>query len=146
MNQPENKKVDTNINFSEEDKTEKAYTIKGITAEIERAKKSLDKKQQKLDSLTEEVKDETAKLKKLETIYDNLQKEALQKQMAKEMTVEQINKLLELSRKINIDEIDLDKVEKAVKAVNLTQENDNTPKKVDTNINFLERVENVEKK
>lgn len=129
--------------------SEKNYTLRSVTNEIEKTRKSIDSKQENIKKLTVEIKTEKKKLKELEHIYTTLHNESLQRQIAtawfkdKTMTPEQIEKFLELSMKIQ-DKIDILNVSDMVDAVTTaynehqsteTKESNDT-KKVDTNINF----------
>ena len=103
---------------------EKTYTLKSVQKELERLEKSRKQKKEKVRTLTEEIKSKNAKIKELETIYDRLYHENLQKQIADawfkngSMTGEQVAKILELSRQVQdkIDILDVDTVVTAITA------------------------------
>lgn len=103
----------------------KTYTLKSAKSEIERLEKSREKKREKIKLLNDEIKEEGARLKELESIYDSLYQESLQKKIAdawfkgNKLSGEQITKFLEFSAKIQdkIDIIDIDKAADAVAAV-----------------------------
>lgn len=106
------------------EKTEKTYTLKSVQKELKRLEKSREQKKEKIRTLTEEMKSENAKIKELESIYDRLYHENLQKQIADawfkngSMTGEQVAKILELSRQAQdkIDILDVDTVVTAITA------------------------------
>lgn len=101
---------------------EKTYTLKSVQKELERLEKSRKQKKEKVRTLTEEIKSKNAKIKELESIYDRLYHENLQKQIADawfkngSMTGEQVAKILELSRQVQdkIDILDIDTVVDAI--------------------------------
>lgn len=101
---------------------EKTYTLKSVQKELERLEKSRKQKKEKVRTLTEEIKSKNAKIKELESIYDRLYHENLQKQIADawfkngSMTGEQVAKILELSRQIQ-DKIDILDVDTVVNAI-----------------------------
>lgn len=101
---------------------EKTYTMKSAQSELARLEKSRDKKKEKLQQLTAELKETNAKIKELEGIYDTLYHEDLQRKIAsvwfkeQKMTGEQIAKFLELSTQIH-DKIDILDVATVVRAV-----------------------------
>lgn len=128
---------------------EKNYTLKSVTTEIEKTRKSIDNKKENIKKLTDEIKAEKKKLKELEHICTTLHNESLQRQISaawfkdKTMTPEQIEKFLELSMKIQ-DKIDILNVSDMVDAVTTAYNEHQTTetkeitdtKKADTNINF----------
>ena len=69
---------------------EKIYSLKTVQTEISRLQKSMDKKREKIESLTAELKEKIAKV-----WFDE-----------EKMTGEQIEKILELSRRIH-DKLDV---------------------------------------
>jgi len=101
---------------------EKKYTLKSVQSEMERTEKSKKKKQETVKKLNDEIRDDTAKIKELEIIYDRLYHEDLQRQIAsvwfkeKKMTGAQITKFLEISKQIH-DQIDVLDVSTIVQAV-----------------------------
>lgn len=105
-----------------DEKIEKSYTLKSVKSEITRIEKSREKKREKIRQLTEEIKADGSRLKELESIYDSLYHEDLQRQIAaawfkgNKLTGEQITKFLELSTQIS-DKIDILDVDTLVKAV-----------------------------
>lgn len=128
---------------------EKNYTLKSVTNEIEKTRKSIDSKQENIKKLTGEIKAEKKKLKELEHTYIMLHNESLQRQIAaawfknNTMTPEQIEKFLELSMKIQ-DKINILDVSDMVDAVTTAYNEHQTTeteeitdtKKADANINF----------
>lgn len=105
-----------------DEKTEKNYTLKSVKSEIARLEKSSDKKREKIKQLTKEIKADGIRLKELESIYDTLYHEDLQRKIAavwfkgKKLTGEQITKFLELSTHIS-DKIDILDVETVASAI-----------------------------
>ena len=101
---------------------EKTYTLKSVQKELERLEKSRKQKKEKVRTLTEEIKSKNVKIKELESIYDRLYHENLQKQIADawfkngSMTGEQVAKILELSRQVQ-DKIDILDVDTVVNAI-----------------------------
>lgn len=101
---------------------EKTYTLKSVQKELERLENSRKQKKEKVRTLTEEIKSKNAKIKELESIYDRLYHENLQKQIADawfkngSMTGEQVAKILELSRQVQ-DKIDILDVDTVVNAI-----------------------------
>lgn len=101
---------------------EKAYTLKSVQSELKKLKKSRDKKREKIQELTSGLKADSKRIKELESIYDKLFHEDLQRQIAtvwfkeNKMTGEQIAKFLELSTKIH-DRLDVLDVATVVKAI-----------------------------
>lgn len=91
---------------------EKIYSLKTVQTEISRLQKSMDKKREKIESLTAELKADKSHMKELEKLADELQKSELKEKIAKvwfdeeKMTGEQIEKILELSRHIH-DKLDV---------------------------------------
>ena len=91
---------------------EKVYSLKTVQTEIARLQKSMDKKREKIESLTVELKADKSHMKELEKLADELQKSELKEKIAKvwfdeeKMTGEQIEKILELSRRIH-DKLDV---------------------------------------
>ncbi|MDE6707613.1 MAG: hypothetical protein K2K06_06225 [Oscillospiraceae bacterium] len=104
------------------EKIEKTYTLRSVQRELEKLEKSKEKKKEKIKSLTEEIKSENIKIKELETIYDKLYHEDLQRKISDawfkhgNITGEQIIKILELSKQIQdkIDILDVDTMANAV--------------------------------
>ena len=91
---------------------EKIYSLKSVQTEISRLQKSMDKKREKIENLTAELKADKSHMKELEKLADELQKSELKEKIAKvwfdeeKMTGEQIEKILELSRHIH-DKLDV---------------------------------------
>ena len=91
---------------------EKIYSLKTVQTEIARLQKSMDKKREKIENLTAELKADKSHMKELEKLADELQKSELKEKIAKvwfdeeKMTGEQIEKILELSRRIH-DKLDV---------------------------------------
>lgn len=103
--------------------SEKQYTLKSAKSELARLEKSRESKTAKIQQLRSELKEINAKVKELESIYDTLYHEDLQRQIAVEWFKEQklsgvqIAKFLELSRHLH-DKIDTLDVVTIVQAVN----------------------------
>jgi septal ring factor EnvC (AmiA/AmiB activator) len=123
-------------------KKEKVYTLKNVKAEMEKIKKSRDKKKDKVKLLNAEIKADNTRLKELEGIYQKLYNDSLQRQVAdvwfkeQKLSSEQIAKFIELSKQLG-DKINDLEVDDIVEAVSLIEpKNDNSSdKKVDTYIN-----------
>lgn len=103
--------------------SEKQYTLKSARSELARLEKSKEGKTAKIQQLRTELKEINAKIKELESIYDTLYHEDLQRQIAavwfkeKKLTGEQIVKFLEISKHL-YDKIDILDVFTVVQAVN----------------------------
>lgn len=101
---------------------EKTYTLKNVRSEIKRIEVSREKKRDKIKQLNAEIKSDSIRLKELESIYDELYRNDLQRMIAnawfkgKKMTGEQITKFLALSTKIQ-DKIDILDVDKAAEII-----------------------------
>lgn len=122
-------------------KKEKVYTLKNVKAEMEKIKKSRDKKKDKVNELNAEIKADSAKLKELEGIYQKLYNDSLQRQVAdvwfkeQKLSSDQIAKFIELSKVLG-DKIDGLEVDEIVEAISLIEpKKDNSEEKVDTYIN-----------
>jgi septal ring factor EnvC (AmiA/AmiB activator) len=122
-------------------KKEKVYTLKNVKAEMEKIKKSRDKKKEKVKELNAEIKADSAKLKELEGIYQKLYNDSLQRQVAdvwfkeQKLSSDQIAKFIELSKVLG-DKIDGLEVDEIVEAISLIEpKKDNSEEKVDTYIN-----------
>ncbi len=122
-------------------KKEKVYTLKNVKAEMEKIKKSRDKKKDKVKELNAEIKADSAKLKELEGIYQKLYNDSLQRQVAdvwfkeQKLSSDQIAKFIELSKVLG-DKIDGLEVDEIVEAISLIEpKKDNSEEKVDTYIN-----------
>lgn len=152
---------------------EKQYTLKSAKSELARLEKSRQSKNEKIQQLRVELKEINAKVKELESIYDTLYHEDLQRQIAavwfkeQKLSGDQIVKFLEISKHL-YDKIDLLDIATIVQAVNnayVSQKNDGVDaetaakniftsdldteveetesKKVDTNINFSGNVGDI---
>ena len=101
---------------------EKTYTLKSVQAELAKLEKAKEKKRAKIQELTASLKADNAKIKELETIYDRLYREDVQRQISnawfkeQHMTKAQIQKFLELSAQIH-DKIDILDVATLVQAI-----------------------------
>lgn len=151
----------------------KQYTIKSAKSELARMEKSRQSKNEKIQQLRAELKEINTKVKELESIYDTLYHENLQRQIAtvwfkeQKLSGDQIAKFLEISKHL-YDKIDLLDIATIVQAVNnayVSQKNDGVDaetaakniftsdldteveesesKKVDTNINFSGNVGDI---
>ncbi|MBR0484475.1 MAG: hypothetical protein IJJ69_06845 [Oscillospiraceae bacterium] len=109
------------------EKSEKPRTLNSVRRELQRLEKSKEEKKKKIKTLTEEIKAENAKIKELETVYDELYHEDLQKQISNAwfkkggLSGGQIEKILQLSKEIK-DKIDILDVDTVVQAVNTAYE------------------------
>ena len=148
-------------------------TIKSAKSELARMEKSRQSKNEKIQQLRAELKEINTKVKELESIYDTLYHENLQRQIAtvwfkeQKLSGDQIAKFLEISKHL-YDKIDLLDIATIVQAVNnayVSQKNDGVDaetaakniftsdldteveesesKKVDTNINFSGNVGDI---
>lgn len=143
--------------------SEKQYTLKSAKSELAKLEKSRESKNAKIQQLRAELKEINAKMKALESIYDTLYHEDLQRQIAEEWFKEQklsggqIQKFLELSRHLHdkIDTLDVFTVVQAVNAayqsqkaagvdtetavqnIFTTETEEIRTEKVDTNSNFV---------
>ncbi|MCR5539241.1 MAG: hypothetical protein K6F71_00185 [Ruminococcus sp.] len=123
-------------------KKEKVYTLKNVKAEMEKIKKSRDKKKEKVKELNAEIKADSAKLKELEGIYQKLYNDSLQRQVAdvwfkeQKLSSDQIAKFIELSKVLGdkIDGLEVDEIVEAISLIEPKKEN-NSEEKVDTYIN-----------
>lgn len=103
--------------------SEKQYTLKSAKSELARLEKLRESKTAKIQQMRSELKEINSKVKELESIYDTLYHEDLQRQIAAEWFKEQklsgvqIAKFLELSRHLH-DKIDTLDVFTIVQAVN----------------------------
>ena len=155
------------------EKSEKPRTLSSVRRELQRLEKSRQQKREKIKTLTEEtkrkiktlteeMKAENAKIKELETVYDELYHEDLQRQVTDAwfkkggLSGGQIEKILQLSKEIK-DKIDILSVDTVVQAVNTayeqkqneqtsdetlvqTSETAESKEKVDTSSNFSENT------
>lgn len=111
--------------------SEKQYTLKSARSELARLEKLRESKTAKIQQLRSELKEINAKVKEVESIYDTLYHEDLQRQIAAEWFKEQklsggqIAKFLELSRHLHdkIDVLDITTVVQAVNSAYPTQKN-----------------------
>ncbi len=114
---------------------EKPYTLRKVRSELKKLENSREQKKKKIKTLTEELKAENARIKELESLYDELYHEELQKQIYTAwfkkgtMTGEQVAKILELSKQIQdkIDILDVDTMVQAVTTVYEQQKPENSP-------------------
>lgn len=151
----------------------KQYTIKSAKSELARMEKSRQSKNEKIQQLRAELKEINTKVKELESIYDTLYHENLQRQIAtvwfkeQKLSGDQIAKFLEISKHL-YDKIDLLDIATIVQAVNnayVSQKNDGVDaetaakniftsdldteveesesKKVDSNFNFSGNVGDI---
>lgn len=106
------------------EKKEKVYTLKNVKTEMEKIKKSRDKKKDRIKELNAEIKADNAKLKELEGIYQKLYNDSLQKQVTnvwkeQKLSSEQIGKFIELSKQLGdkIDTLDVDDIMEAISLI-----------------------------
>lgn len=110
---------------------EKQYTLKSAKSELARLEKSRQSKNEKIQQLRAELKEINTKVKELESIYDTLYHEDLQRQIAavwfkeQKLSGDQIVKFLEISKRLydKIDLLDIATVVQAVEAAYLSQRN-----------------------
>lgn len=111
---------------------EKQYTLKSVKSELARLEKSRQSKNEKIQQLRAELKEINVKVKELESIYDTLYHEDLQRQIAEvwfkeqKLSGDQIVKFLEISKHLydKIDLLDITTVVQAVNAAYLSQRSD----------------------
>lgn len=111
---------------------EKQYTLKSAKSELARLEKSRQSKNEKIQQLRAELKEINTKVKELESIYDTLYHEDLQRQIAavwfkeQKLSGDQIVKFLEISKHLydKIDLLDIATVVQAVNAAYLSQRKD----------------------
>lgn len=119
------------------DNSEKNYTVRSAQLAIVRLRKSIEENQTKMAQITEQLKADKESLRELEKIYEKLCRENLEKQILsvyKKMTVDQINKFLELSAEIS-DQLNYLDVIDIVNAVNSICEGNETDNKTDSSEN-----------
>lgn len=101
---------------------EKVYTLKSVQSELNKLKKSRDKKKEQIQKLTSEMKADNKRIKELESIHDTLYHEDLQRQIAtvwfkeQKMTGKQIEKFLQISSQVH-EQIDILDVNVIVQAI-----------------------------
>lgn len=152
--------------------SEKQYTLKSAKSELARLEKLRKNKNEKIQQLRAELKEINAKVKEVESVYDTLYHEDLQRQIAtvwfkeQKLSGDQIAKFLEISKHLydKIDVLDITAVVQAVNAAYLTQksygadtetaarnvfsadvdvETEEIKEEVDTNINFSGNVGDI---
>jgi TolA-binding protein len=105
------------------EKSDKKRTAKSVLNELERVRKSSQKRGEKIAELKKEISLDNSKIKELEKMYESLQHEELQAKIAsewlkeKKLTDEQVAALLEIGKQIG-DKIDSVGAEVVVDAVN----------------------------
>ena len=99
---------------------EKDYKLKSVNTELKKARRALEKKQQRMQELSLAIKADTKRIKELESISKRLDQEELQQQVnevwfrEQKLSHKQIRLYLELSRRFGsrIEGVDLDKAER----------------------------------